>query len=151
MSFGRALLSLLLPACVLAGAYFLVPIVPELPASLAGLKAYGAYIVLALGAIVSLAFRRGRAVLALLTLALVYANHELLLQEALAGFRARTVFAALCVFVPFNFDPDEEPDRHQRRSSAPGARQSHQPLALQSSGVWRNGARSRYSHSSHKR
>jgi diguanylate cyclase (GGDEF)-like protein len=103
VTFGRALLSLLVPACVLATAYFLVPIVSELSASLAGLKVYGAYIVLALGAIVSLAFRRGRIVLALLTLALVYASHELLLQEALAGFRARTVFAALCVFAPFNF------------------------------------------------
>jgi diguanylate cyclase (GGDEF)-like protein len=103
VTFGRALLSLLVPACVLAAAYFLVPIVSELPASLAGLKAYGAYIVLALGAIVSLAFRRGRVVLALLTLALVYASHELLLQETLAGFRARTVFAALSVFAPFNF------------------------------------------------
>ena len=55
------------PACVLAAAYFLVPVVSELPASLAGLKAYGAYIVLALGASVSLVFRRGRVVLALPT------------------------------------------------------------------------------------
>ena len=99
MTFGRALLSLLVPACVLAAAYFLVPIVSELPASLAGLKAYGAYIVLALGAIVSLAFRRGRVVLALLTLALVYASHELLLQESLAGFRARTVFALSLIHI----------------------------------------------------
>ena len=103
MIFARALLSLLVPASVLAGAYLLVPVVSELPASLAGLKAYAACIVLALGAIVSLTFRRGRAVLALLTLALAYASHELLLQEGLAGFHARAVFAALSVFVPFNF------------------------------------------------
>jgi diguanylate cyclase (GGDEF)-like protein len=86
---------------VLAGAFVLVSAVPEFPASLAGLKAYGAYMVLALGVIVSLAFRRGRAVLALLTLALAYASHDLLLQEP--EFRARTVFVALCLFVPFNF------------------------------------------------
>ena len=103
MNFGRALLSLLLPAGVLAGAYLLLSVVPALPASLAGLKLYGAYIVLALGAIVSLAFRRGRAVLALITLALVYAGHGLLVQDALTGFRAYTVFAALAVFVPLNF------------------------------------------------
>src|SRR5688572_10078777 len=106
MNFGRALLgtlSLLLPASVLAGAYILVSVIPELPASLAGLKVYGAYIVLALGAIVSLAFRRGRAVLALLTLALVYASHGLLVQDALAGLRAYTLYAALAVFVPLNF------------------------------------------------
>lgn len=102
MTFRQALLNLLVPAGVLAAAYFLAPVVSELPASLAGLKAYGAYIVLALGASVGLAFRRGRVVLALLTLALVYASHELL-QAGLADFRARTVFVALCVFAPFNF------------------------------------------------
>ncbi len=103
MTFGRVMLNMAVPACVLAAAYFLVPVVSELPASLAGLKAYGAYIVLALGACVSLAFRRGRVVLALLTLALAYASYGPLLNDAPAGFRARTVFVALCVFVPFNF------------------------------------------------
>ena len=97
--FGRALLALLAPACVLAGAYLLVPVVGDLPA---GLKAHGAYVVLAAGAIVSLAFRRGRAALALLTLAVAYASLELTLQVDPAGFPARTVFAALAVFVPFN-------------------------------------------------
>jgi diguanylate cyclase (GGDEF)-like protein len=101
VTFGRALLNVLLPAGVLAGAYLLVPIASNLPPSLVGLKAYGPDIVLALGVIVSLAFRRGRALLALLTLALAYANHDLLLQEPVS--RARTIFAALCVFVPFNF------------------------------------------------
>ena len=103
MTFRQALLNLLVPAGVLAAAYFLVPVVSDLPASLAGLKAYGAYIVLALGASVGLAFRRGRVVLALLTLALAYASHELLLPAGLADFRARTVFVALCVFAPCNF------------------------------------------------
>ena len=103
MTFRQALLNLLVPAGVLAAAYFLVPVASELPASLAGLKAYGAYIVLALGASVSLVFRRGRVVLALLTLALAYASYGALLNDALESFRTRTVFAALCVFVPFNF------------------------------------------------
>lgn len=103
MTFGRTLLNMAAPAGVLAAAYFLVPVVAELPASLAGLKAYGAYIVIALAASVSLIFRRGRVVLALLTLALAYVSHGPLLNDALDSFRARTVFAALCVFVPFNF------------------------------------------------
>ena len=102
MTFGRALLNMAVPAGVLAGAYFLVPVVAELPASVAGLKAYGAYIVIALAASVSLIFRRGRVVLALLTLALAYASYGPLLNDALESFRARTVFAALCIFVPFN-------------------------------------------------
>ncbi len=103
MTLVRTLLNWAVPACVLAAAYFLVPVMPELPASLAGLKAYGAWLVLAFGASVSIAFRRGRVVLALLMLALVYASHELLLQDSLTGFRARTVFVALCVFAPCNF------------------------------------------------
>ena len=103
MKFSKVLLNMAVPACVLAAAWFLVPVVSELPASLAGLRNYGVYLLLALGAGVSLAFRRGRVVLALLTLALVYASYELLLREAPDGFRAQTVFAALCVFAPFNF------------------------------------------------
>ncbi|MBI1988851.1 MAG: GGDEF domain-containing protein [Betaproteobacteria bacterium] len=102
MTFRRMLLDMAVPAGVLAGAYFLVPVVAELPASVAGLKAYGAYIVIALAASVSLIFRRGRVVLALLTLALAYASYGPLLNDALESFRARTVFAALCIFVPFN-------------------------------------------------
>src|SRR3970040_1756442 len=96
------LLDMGVPAGVLAGAYFLVPVVAELPASVAGLKAYGAYIVIALAASVSLIFRRGRVVLALLTLALAYASYGPLLNDSLEGFRARPGVAALCIFVPFN-------------------------------------------------
>ena len=98
----RALLSVAVPAAVLAAAWFLVPRMSELPASLAGLKVYGVYFVLALGVIVSLAFRRGRVVFALLTLALAYAGYVVFLKSGLAGFQARTMFAALCLFVPFN-------------------------------------------------
>jgi GGDEF domain-containing protein len=97
-----ALLSLLAPVCVLVGAHLLVPVVADLPVSLAGLEAYGAYAVLALGAIVSLAFRRGRPALALLTLALAYASLELTLEPGPTGFAARTVFVGISVFVPFN-------------------------------------------------
>jgi hypothetical protein len=40
-----------------------VPVVSALPEAQQGLKLYGAYAVLALGAIVGLAFRRGRSCL----------------------------------------------------------------------------------------
>jgi GGDEF domain-containing protein len=102
MTFGRALLSIAVPAAVLAAAWYLVPTVAELPASLAGLKIFGAWGVLALGGIVSLVFRRGRIVFALLTLALAYLSYGLLVHDGLAGFRAHTVYAALGVFVPIN-------------------------------------------------
>jgi len=102
MTFGRALYSIAMPAAVLAAAWYLVPSVAELPASLAGLKIFGAWSVLALGGIVSLVFRRGRIVFALLTLALAYLSYGLLVHDGLAGFRAHTVYAALGVFVPVN-------------------------------------------------
>jgi GGDEF domain-containing protein len=102
MTPAKILLNLATPAAVLVAAWLLVPSVSGLPASLAGLKFYGTWGVLALGGIVSLVFRRGRIVLALLTLALAYLSYGLLVHDGLAGFRAHTVYAALAVFVPIN-------------------------------------------------
>ena len=101
-SHSRTLASFAPVACILLAAYFLVPRIADLPASLAGLRVHGAYIMLALGMLVSLAFRRGRVLFALLTLALAYVSHRMFLQEGLNSFPARTVFAALCIFVPLN-------------------------------------------------
>lgn len=101
-SLFRTLASFVPIACILLAAYFLVPRIADLPASLAGLRVHGAYILLALGMLVSLAFRRGRVLFALLTLALAYVSHRMLLQEGLNSFPARTVFAALCIFVPLD-------------------------------------------------
>jgi GGDEF domain-containing protein len=98
----RTWLSLAIPTAILLAAYFAVPRVSELPASLAGLRVYGAYVVLALGILVGLAFRRGRIVFALLSLAIAYVCYRVTLQFGLANFAARTLVAALCVFVPFN-------------------------------------------------
>lgn len=89
-------------AGILLAAYLLVPRIADLPASLAGLRVHGAYILLALGMLVSLAFRRGRVLFALLALALAYISHRLFLQYGLNSFPARAVFAALCIFVPLN-------------------------------------------------
>ena len=98
----RKLLSLAVPALVLAAAWLLVPAMPNLPASFAGLKVYGSWGVLALGAILGLAFRRGRVVFALLTLALADAGYALFAHDGLGSPAAPTVYAALCVFVPVN-------------------------------------------------
>lgn len=91
-----------MPAAVLIAAYLLVPRVSHLPASLAGLRIYGPYIALALGGLVSLAFNRGRVLLAVLSLAIAYVGYRFALQHGLSRFPARTVFAALCIFVPLN-------------------------------------------------
>lgn len=100
---ARISLGIAAPAAVLAATWLLVPLLAELPSSLVGIRVYGVHFVLALGFVVSLAFRRGRVVLALLTLGIAYACYALLLQKGLAGFQARTVFIALSVFIPFNF------------------------------------------------
>lgn len=89
-------------ACILLAGYLLVPRMADLPASLTGLRVYGTYFVLALGMLVSIAFGRGRVLFALLTLALAYASQRYYLQYGLNNFHARTVFAALCLFVPMN-------------------------------------------------
>lgn len=91
-----------MPICVLTTAWLLVPVISALPESLEGLKLYGTYAVLALGAVVGLAFRRGRVVFGLMTLALAYASYAGLAHSTPANFYARTVFAAVCVFVPLN-------------------------------------------------
>jgi diguanylate cyclase (GGDEF)-like protein len=99
----RIALGLLVPAVTLVIARLLVPLLSELPPSLTGIRIYGVHFVLGLGLVLSLAFRRGRIVLALLMLATAYLCYTLLLQKGLAGFPPRTVFVALSVFLPFNF------------------------------------------------
>lgn len=102
MTLRTAPLNLATPAAVLVAAYLLVPHVNALPASLTGLKVYAPYLLLALGGVVSLAFRRGRTLFALLTLAVAYIGYRSFLQPGSPEFTAYTVFAALCVFVPLN-------------------------------------------------
>jgi diguanylate cyclase (GGDEF)-like protein len=101
-SLSRTLASFVPIACVLLAAHFLAPRLTDLPASLAGLRVYGVYLLLALGMLVSLAFRRGRVLFALLALALAYFGHRVFLQHGLDGLPAHAVFAALCIFVPLD-------------------------------------------------
>lgn len=73
-----------------------------LPGSLSGLKIHGPYLVLTSGLLLSLAFRRGRAFFVLLSFTFAYLAFVLFLQHEDAGLMSRTVYAALCVFVPLN-------------------------------------------------
>jgi hypothetical protein len=100
---ARISLSITAPVVMLVTAWLIVPLLSALPSSLAGVRIYGVPFVLALGMVVSLAFRRGRVVLALFILAIAYVCYALLLQKGLTGFPARAVFVALSVFIPFNF------------------------------------------------
>ncbi len=102
MNPAALLLELALPAAIIIAAWFAIPHVAELPPTLAGIKIYGVYFVLALGGLLGLGFRRGRIVFALLTLALAYVSYGVVVHDGLAGFRAHTLFTALGVFVPLN-------------------------------------------------
>jgi diguanylate cyclase (GGDEF)-like protein len=79
-----------------------------LPTYLSGLKVHGPYLILLSGLLLSLAFRRGRAFFVLLSFALAYfafvyfLQHGNSLHHENARFVSQTVFAALCIFVPFN-------------------------------------------------
>jgi GGDEF domain-containing protein len=87
---------------VLFAAYALLPHLAGLPPALSGLVPYGAYVTLALALLIGVAFRRGRVVLGLLTLALAVAAHDRYLQAGVSKDTVFAVFGALCLFVPFN-------------------------------------------------
>lgn len=73
-----------------------------LPDYLSGLKIHGPYLILASGLLLSLAFRRGRAFFVLLSFTLAYFAFVFFLEHENSDFMSQTVYAALCVFVPFN-------------------------------------------------
>jgi GGDEF domain-containing protein len=99
-SIPPALRPLAAPALVLGAAAAALGAGPALPPSLSGLKVYGPYAILALGAAISLWFNRGRAFFALVSLLAGYAALDY--AQAGGGFATRAVFTALTLFVPFN-------------------------------------------------
>jgi GGDEF domain-containing protein len=103
MTSARLVPGLAVPAVMLVAAWLFIPFFSSLPPSLAGIRTYGVPVVLALGLVISLAFRRGRIVFALLMLFCAHGCYALLLQRGLDGFPARTVFVFLTLFLPFNF------------------------------------------------
>jgi diguanylate cyclase (GGDEF)-like protein len=98
----RTLALFAVPLASLATAFILVFFSAALPPSLSGLKTFGPYIVFALGAALAIGFNRGRALIALLVLALAYGLQQAWLQQGLDGHPARAVYAALTVLVPLN-------------------------------------------------
>jgi len=84
---------------VLVGAWLLIPHAAELPE---GVRTWMPWGVLFLGSILAAAFSRGRVFFALCTLALAYLGAHQWMPDGLASWPARTVYTAMCVFVPFN-------------------------------------------------
>ena len=98
----RTLAHFVVPAALLGVAFVLVYYSAALPASLSGLKVYTPYFLFAVGAALAIGFNRGRALFALITLIIAYAAQQLWLQKGLVSLPARTVYAAITVFVPVN-------------------------------------------------
>jgi GGDEF domain-containing protein len=89
------------PAALIAAAWLLAPQLGQLPASLAGLKVYGAYAVIAIGILVSIAFARSRALLALCWLGIAYGLYRAAAQDG-ANPAAQSLSAALNLLLPLN-------------------------------------------------
>jgi len=99
---GRAIGNFVLPIAVLCASFLLVRYTPELPDFFSVLRIYGPYFTLGVGLLISVAFKRGRALVAILSLMLAYAGFRLFLSGEATDLPARTVYVALCIFVPFN-------------------------------------------------
>ena len=99
---GTAIGNFALPIAVLGASFLLVGYMPELPDFFSVLRMYGPYFTLGVGLLISVAFKRGRALVAILSLMLAYAGFRLFLSGEATDLPARTVYVALCIFVPFN-------------------------------------------------
>jgi len=95
----RTLSPLLVPAGVLVAARLLLPHVAALPE---GIRTWAPSAVLVLGALLATVFSRGRVFFALVTLGLAYLAARQWMAAGLAAWPARTVYTAMCLFVPMN-------------------------------------------------
>ncbi|MCW5620328.1 MAG: GGDEF domain-containing protein [Burkholderiales bacterium] len=101
-AFSRSIVGFFPMLLVLALAHWFGPLLThELPQSLSGLRVWGPAMVLFLSITLALTFNRGRMVFASLSLAGAYFMYQLQLVHVDA-FALRTVFAAMCIFVPLN-------------------------------------------------
>jgi len=100
MPLPRRLLPFALPLALLAGAFALAGRPAAIPASLAGLKAFGPWAALAAAALLAAAFNRGRIALAAAAMAAVYYAYLAWIEPAPDAPRARAVHAAACLLVP---------------------------------------------------
>lgn len=96
---ARTLSPLAVPAAVLVAARMLLPAAAALPPGVGVWIPWG---VLAVGALLAIAFSRGSVFFALVTLGLAFLAGRTWIAVAPDGWPAHTVFTAMCLFVPFN-------------------------------------------------
>lgn len=93
---------LLFPVLVTTGAALLAPRVDGLPPVFAGLRSWAPPLLILLAGTLSVAFNRGRALFATLSLASAFVAYRLTVVGAFDGFAARTVYASICILAPLN-------------------------------------------------
>jgi diguanylate cyclase (GGDEF)-like protein len=98
---SQALRHFALPAVILGLAVVLAQQPPGRSETIAAIAKYGPTLVLLAGSLVTLAFKRGRALFAVLSLSAACAAFDYQLTE-LSPFVAKTVLAGITIFVPFN-------------------------------------------------
>ena len=97
---GGALAGSVLPLALLAGGWWVVHRPGALPPAATSLVPSGAYVALAIAALIGIAFHRGRIAYAALALAVGYAAWRRFVAGPAGGFEAETVFAGLAVLGP---------------------------------------------------
>ena len=98
----HAIAAFAVPAAILAVAAALSAQAAIIPAAYASVAARAPEIIFTLGALLALAFQRGRIFFALLTLTVAWFAYRGYLSRGLEGFPARAVFVSLCLLVPAN-------------------------------------------------
>jgi diguanylate cyclase (GGDEF)-like protein len=98
----RLMRPFLAPAAILVAAPLLLAVGRQLPESFSALRDFWPYLVLPLGAVVSLWFNRGRVFVAAMSLLIAYAGYQYALSFGDTSFPFRAVFAAIAIFVPGN-------------------------------------------------
>jgi diguanylate cyclase (GGDEF)-like protein len=102
-SISKAAGNFALPIAIVCASFLLMSYMPDLPDFFQVLTLYAPYFTLGVGLLVALAFKRGRALFALLSLLIAYASFRLFFADGQPGdLASRTIYVAVCVFVPLN-------------------------------------------------
>ena len=100
---AKAAGNFVLPLFIVCGSFLLASYAPDLPDFFGVLKIYAPYVTLGLGLLIALAFKRGRALFAVLSLLIAYTCFRMFFANSLSEeFVSKTIYAAVCLLVPLN-------------------------------------------------
>lgn len=100
---AKAAGNFVLPLLIVCVSFLLASYAPDLPEFFEVLKIYAPYFTLGVGLLIALAFKRGRALFAVLSLLIAYTCFRMFFADSLpAEFVSRTIYAAVCILVPLN-------------------------------------------------